>query len=124
MKMRWYDLDVTVSKAISMLEKAEENTQINCADYIIDQLKDIDIPMSLDDQYNYIMRRWYDKNIKVSQDNVSNLNFYLLLKQPKKQSIQEYVTSKQTEAQSILPPTGAKACIECCVACFVCIKLD
>ena len=22
--------------------------------------------MSLDDQYNYIMRRWYDKNIKVS----------------------------------------------------------
>lgn len=66
MKMRWYDLDVTVSKAISMLEKAEENTQINCADYIIDQLKDIDIPMSLDDQYNYIMRRWYDKNIKVS----------------------------------------------------------
>ncbi|MBQ8168000.1 hypothetical protein IJZ97_01100, partial [bacterium] len=37
-------------------------------DYIIDQLKDIDfdIPMSLEDQYNYIMRRWYDKNIKVS----------------------------------------------------------
>ncbi len=66
MKMRWYDLDVTVSKAIGMLEKAEEHTQVNCADYIIDQLKDIDIPMSLDDQYNYIMRRWYDKNIKVS----------------------------------------------------------
>lgn len=68
MKKRWYDLDVTVSRAVGMLEKADEVIQVRCADYIIDQLKDIDfdIPMSLDDQYNYIMRRWYDKNIKVS----------------------------------------------------------
>ena len=68
MKKRWYDLDVTVSKAVSMLEKAEETIQVRCAEYIIDQLKDIDfdIPMSLEDQYNYILRRWYDKNIKVS----------------------------------------------------------
>lgn len=68
MKKRWYDLDITVSKAISMLEKAEEDIQIRCAEYIIDRLKDIDfdIPMSLEDQYNYILRRWYDKNIKVS----------------------------------------------------------
>lgn len=68
MKKRWYDLDVTVSKAVAMLEKADENNQIRCAEYIIDRLKDIDfdIPMSLEDQYNYIMRRWYDKNIKVS----------------------------------------------------------
>ena len=68
MKKRWYDLDVTVSKAIAMLEKADEVIQVRCAEYVIDQLKDIDfdIPMSLEDQYNYIMRRWYDKNIKVS----------------------------------------------------------
>lgn len=68
MKKRWYDLDVTVSKAVSMLENSEEKIQVRCAEYIIDQLKDIDfdIPMSLDDQYNYILRRWYDKNIKVS----------------------------------------------------------
>lgn len=68
MKKRWYDLDVTVSRAVGMLEKADETIQIRCAEYIIDQLKDIDfdIPMSLEDQYNYIMRRWYDKNIKVS----------------------------------------------------------
>lgn len=68
MKKRWYDLDVTVSKAISMLEQADEPVQIRCAEYIIDRLKDVDfdIPMSLEDQYNYIMRRWYDKNIKVS----------------------------------------------------------
>lgn len=66
MKKRWYDLDVTVSKAVAMWEKADEGIQIRCADYIIDMLKDVDIQMSLDDQYNYIMRRWYDKNIKVS----------------------------------------------------------
>ena len=66
MKKRWYDLDVTVSSAVAMMEKADENIQVRCAEYIIDQLTDIDFKMSLEDQYNYIMRRWYDKNIKVS----------------------------------------------------------
>ncbi len=66
MKKRWYDLDVTVSSAVAMMEKADEVLQVRCAEYIIDQLKDIDFQMSLEDQYNYIMRRWYDKNIKVS----------------------------------------------------------
>lgn len=68
MKKRWYDLDPTVSRAVAELEKAEEHIQVRCADFIIDRLKDIDfnIEMSLDDQYNYILRRWYDKNIKVS----------------------------------------------------------
>lgn len=68
MKKRWYDLDVTVSRAISMLEAQDEEIQVRCADYIIDQINDmnIDIKMSLEDQYEYIMRRWYDKNIKVS----------------------------------------------------------
>lgn len=63
---RWYDVDVTVSRAVAMLEAAEENLQLVCADYVIDKLKDIDFEMTLDEQYNYIMRRWYDKNIKVS----------------------------------------------------------
>ena len=68
MKKRWYDIDPTVSRAVAELEKAEEYIQVRCADFIIDRLKDIDfnIEMSLDDQYKYIMRRWYDKNIKVS----------------------------------------------------------
>lgn len=68
MKKRWYDIDPTVSRAVAVLEKAEEYIQVRCADFIIDKLKDIefDIELSLDDQYNYIMRRWYDKNIKVS----------------------------------------------------------
>ena len=63
---RWYDVDVTMSRAVSLWESADENLQTICADYVIDKLKDLDFEMSLDEQYNYIMRRWYDKNIRVS----------------------------------------------------------
>ena len=64
---RWYDADSVVSKVISDLEKSDESTQIRCAEYIIDLMKDVELKdLTLDDQFNYIMRRWYDKNIKVS----------------------------------------------------------
>lgn len=64
---RWYDADAVVSRAINELEKSTEEVQVRCADYIIDLLKDVELEeLSLDDQYNYIMRRWYDKNVKVS----------------------------------------------------------
>ena len=64
---RWYDADSVVSKVINELEKSSEEIQIQCAEYVIDLLKDTDlVEISLEDQYNYIMRRWYDKNIKVS----------------------------------------------------------
>lgn len=64
---RWYDADAVVSRAINELEKAPEDIQVRCADYIIDLLKDVELEkLSLEDQYNYIMKRWYDKNIKVS----------------------------------------------------------
>lgn len=64
---RWYDADSVVSRAINELEKSSEGIQVRCADYIIDLLKDVELEeLSLDDQYNYIMRRWYDKNVKVS----------------------------------------------------------
>ena len=67
MFQRWYDADAAVSRAINELEKSSEEIQIRCADYIIDLLKDVELEkLSLEDQYNYIMRRWYDKNIKVS----------------------------------------------------------
>jgi hypothetical protein len=65
-KKRWYDIDPVVSSAVNRMEKTHEDTQIICAEYILDKLKDIDFEMSLDEQYNYILRRWYDKNIKVS----------------------------------------------------------
>ena len=64
---RWYDADSVVSRAINELEKSSEEIQVRCADYIIDLLKDVELEeLSLDDQYNYIMRIWYDKNVKVS----------------------------------------------------------
>lgn len=64
---RWYDADAIVSRAINELEKAPEDIQVRCAEYIIDLLKDVElIQLSLEDQYNYLMQRWYDKNIKVS----------------------------------------------------------
>ena len=64
---RWYDADAAVSRAINELEKSTEEIQVRCADFIIDLLKDVELEQkSLEDQYNYIMRRWYDKNIKVS----------------------------------------------------------
>ena len=63
---RWYDVDPVLSRAISVWEKADENLQIICAEYVLDKLKDINFEMSLDEQYEYILRRWYDKNVKVS----------------------------------------------------------
>ena len=64
---RWYDADAAVSRAINELEKQSEDIQVRCADFIIDLLKDVELEkLSLEDQYNYILRRWYDKNIKVS----------------------------------------------------------
>lgn len=66
MQKRWYDVEPVLSRAVAMLEQADEDLQVVCAEYVIDKLKDIDFEMSLDEQYNYILRRWYDKNIKVS----------------------------------------------------------
>ena len=64
---RWYDADAAVSRAIKELEQSSEDIQVRCADFIIDLLKDVELEkLSLEDQYNYIMRRWYDKNVKVS----------------------------------------------------------
>ena len=64
---RWYDADAVVSRAINALESSSEEVQIHCAEFIIDLLKDVELKqLSLEEQYNYILRRWYDKNIKVS----------------------------------------------------------
>lgn len=65
-KKRWYDIDPVVSRAVAVWETAPEDLQVICAEYVMDKLKDIDFKMSLEEQYDYILRRWYDKNIKVS----------------------------------------------------------
>ena len=45
---RWYDIDVTMSRAVALWEGAEENLQTVCADYVIDKLKDMDFEMYWD----------------------------------------------------------------------------
>lgn len=65
-KKRWYDVNPVLSKAVTLWENADEELQTICAEYVLDKLKNIDFKMSLDEQYDYILRRWYDKNIKVS----------------------------------------------------------
>ena len=37
MQKRWYDMDPSVSLAVSLLENADEKLQLECADYIIEK---------------------------------------------------------------------------------------
>lgn len=64
---RWYDLDPTVSLAVNMLEQSSANTQIYCADYIIEEAKNrgINIDISNKDSFNYLWKRWQDKDEKM-----------------------------------------------------------
>lgn len=70
MHKRWYDIDPTVSLAVSLMRNANEQTQLKCADYIIDYAKQRDVVLksnSLSGAFNYILRRWYDKDKKISE---------------------------------------------------------
>ncbi len=65
---RWYDLDPTVSSAVSLMEKADEKTQLECAYIIIDKAKDYGVKITendLSEAFNYLFRRWYDKNKQI-----------------------------------------------------------
>lgn len=69
--MRWYDLEPDVCMAISMIECAKQEEQVEYAEYIIRLVKE------KDDDMNYIKNttmsnierrynRWYDKNETIS----------------------------------------------------------
>ena len=65
MQKRWYDLDPTVSTAVSMMENADAKVQLECAYYIIDKAKNYGVKITesdLSEAFNYLFRRWYDKN--------------------------------------------------------------
>lgn len=65
MQKRWYDLDPTVSMAVSLMEKADEKVQLECAYLIIDKAKDYGLKITdsdLSEAFNYLFRRWYDKS--------------------------------------------------------------
>lgn len=70
MHKRWYDVDPTVSLAVSLIRNTNETTQLKCADFIIDYAKknSVQLPSnSLNDAFNYILRRWYDKDKKIAE---------------------------------------------------------
>lgn len=70
MHKRWYDIDPTVSLAVSLMRNANEQTQLKCAEHIIDFAQQRDVVLkssSLNDAFNYILRRWYDKDKKVAE---------------------------------------------------------
>lgn len=70
MHKRWYDIDPTVSLAVSLMRNSNEQTQLRCAEYIIDCAKQRNVALksnSLNDAFNYILRRWYDKDKKISE---------------------------------------------------------
>ena len=70
MQKRWYDIDPTVSLAISLMKSADEASQLHCAEYIISKSKNYGIKNKenvLNDTFNYLMKRWYDKDKKIQE---------------------------------------------------------
>ena len=70
MKKRWYDIDPTVSLAISLMRNAKILSQYKCADLIVKKSKDYGIDLSeniITDAFNYVLRRWYDTDQKIAE---------------------------------------------------------
>ena len=70
MHKRWYDVDPTVSLAVSLMRNASEKVQLQCAEFIIEYAKQRDVQLksnSLNDAFNYILKRWYDKDKQIAE---------------------------------------------------------
>lgn len=70
MYKRWYDVDPTVSLAVSLMRNANIMTQYKCADIIVKKSKDNGIDLSeniLADAFTYVLRRWYDTDQKIAE---------------------------------------------------------
>ncbi len=67
---RWYDIDPTVSLAVSLMRNANIMTQYKCADLIVRESKEKGIDLSdniLTDAFTYVLRRWYDTDQKIAE---------------------------------------------------------
>lgn len=67
---RWYDIDPTVSLAVSLMRNANILTQYKCADLIIKTARENGIDLSensLTEAFSYVLRRWYDTDQKISE---------------------------------------------------------
>ncbi len=70
MYKRWYDIDPTVSLAVSLMRNANIMTQYKCADLIVNKSKENGIDLSeniLTDAFTYVLRRWYDTDQKIAE---------------------------------------------------------
>lgn len=70
MHKRWYDVDPTVSLAVSLMRNSNEETQVKCADFIIEKATESGVILpgnALNSAFNYILRRWYDHNEHVAE---------------------------------------------------------
>ena len=70
MYKRWYDVDPTVSLAVSLMRNASIMTQYKCADLIVKTSKENGVDISenvLTDAFNYVLRRWYDTDQKIAE---------------------------------------------------------
>lgn len=70
MNKRWYDIDPTVSLAVSLVRNANILSQYKCADLIVEKSKSNGIDLSdniLTDAFNYVLRRWYDTDQKIAE---------------------------------------------------------
>ena len=70
MYKRWYDVDPTVSLAVSLMRNANILTQYKCADLIVKTSKENGIDLSeniLTDAFTYVLRRWYDTDQKIAE---------------------------------------------------------
>ena len=70
MNKRWYDIDPTVSLAVSLMRNANIVTQYKCAKLIVNKSKENGIDLSeniLTDAFNYVLRRWYDTDQRMAE---------------------------------------------------------
>lgn len=70
MHKRWYDIDPTVSLAVSLMRNASIMVQYDCADLIISKSKENGVDLAdniLTDAFTYVLRRWYDTDQKVAE---------------------------------------------------------
>lgn len=65
---RWYDLEPTLSLAVSLIKNSDEETQIKCAEFIKDKAIDYGVVLNsnLIGAFDYFVNRWYDKREPLS----------------------------------------------------------
>lgn len=59
---RWYDIDPTVSLAVSLMKNSDESKQKECAAFIIKRLKELNVKKtSKFIVFKVFEKRWYDE---------------------------------------------------------------